>query len=284
MDYITLVEAKRYIGITETTEDTRLADFIAWATGFIDDYKGRRFDVRVETRLYDTPTASASMFGVFDARLQPAAAIPPLRLGDDLLELITLTNGDGDVIASPYLEPANAYPKTRIRLGSSDVWQANADGEIIQAVSVKGFWGFHDRYDQAFRASGATLSAGINDSVTAIAVSSISPFSPGQLLRIGDELLLVSAAAVILTVPTLTVERGYNGSTAASHLNAASVLVYHPPLKIVQSAARLVKWRFSQKDVDAFDKVYNADTGQTIIASAIPTDVLRTLGAPKAYL
>lgn len=66
-----------------------------------------------------------------------------------------------------------------------------------------------------------TLSAGINNSVTALTVASASAFpSAGQFrIAIGDELLLVTA--VVGT--TFTVSRGVEGSTAASHSSGATV-------------------------------------------------------------
>ncbi len=53
---------------------------------------------------------------------------------------------------------------------------------------------------------------------------------------------------------------------------------------IEQACVRLVKWRYTQKDVDNFDRVYVAGTGVVSVASAIPADVKMALGAPKARL
>jgi hypothetical protein len=284
MNYTTLADAKAYLKLTSTSEDDLLSTFITWATDYINFYKGRRYDPRVETRVFDVPSSGASVFGQFDSRLQAPVAIPPLRLDEDLLELKTLTNGDTTVITDYLLEPANNLPKTRIRLKGGVSWEPDADGNYRQAISVLGVWGAHDNYSQAWQNSLSSLSAGISASVTSFAVTTIAPFKAGQLARIDDEFMLVTAVATVLSVPTLTVERGYNGSTAAAHLISAGISIFRPQGNVVQACLRLVKWRYVQKDVDLFDKTYSADTGMTIVPTAVPVDVKAVLGAPKAYL
>lgn len=63
-----------------------------------------------------------------------------LYLDADLLEVVTLTNGDGTVIPSNgyWLLPDNTTPKSKIKLKSSYSWAFGTDGRI----NVAGIWGF----------------------------------------------------------------------------------------------------------------------------------------------
>lgn len=289
MNYATLAAVKPTIGIkTSSTDDTLLETFLQWATAQIDNHKGRHYDPRYETRLYDLPDSGGSLFGVFEQRLQSVAAQRPLRLDEDLLEVVQILNGDGTAITDYVLEPANNWPKTRVRLISGETWDTPSSGRTEQIISVRGIWGSHERYGQAWKTSGYTvqnnpLSAG----GTSITVSGVTGFEAGQLLRLEDEFALVTAVNTVSGPPVsynLTVERGANGSTAAAHAKETAIAIWQVQGNIAQACARLVKWRYTQKDVDTFDKTYSGETGMVSVPTAIPTDVLALLGAKKATL
>ena len=297
MYYATLEQVKRYVGLTTltATQEARLMDFLPWATDLINTYKGRRYDARVETRQFDVPTSGASGFGVFDWSLQAARPIPPLRLDEDLLELSELLNGDGEEIESTQyvLEPANQSPKNRIRLrGTAAVYWVGGDDGNEQAIRVTGLWGYHDNYAKAWADSGDTVQDDplAADALTLTAADADgqakdlrSPrFQAGQLLRLEDELVYV--LAVDADTNQLSVERGYNGSTAAEHAAGTEIEIWRVVGNIEQACVRLVKWRYTQKDTDNFDRVYVAGSGVVSVSSAIPSDVKMALGAPKARM
>lgn len=279
--YVTLQAIKNYIGgEIGTTEDALLTDLADWASRLIEDYKGRRFDVRRETRVYDTPQAASDAFGAFDSRYPAYQADPPLRLDDDLLALITLENGDGDELASSeyVLEPANLTPKNRIRLRSGGVWLPSENGPE-QAIRVTGWWGYHERYADAWRSGGSSDSGVDADDVT-IAMEDVSGIEIGALLRMEDELLIVEDIDSVSN--SLVCERGANGSVAAAHLVGTAVQIYRPMGIITQIAMRLVKWRYGQRHTDNFDRTYVAGTGMVSTPTSLPADVARLLGARKA--
>ena len=290
MNYATLTAVKRILGLqTNSTDDDLLEALLVWATDHIQQYKGRFYAPRIETRLFDIPDRSVSGFGRFaDPHLQAAAlASAPLRLDENLLEVVEMLNGDGEEISVYLLEPANQWPKTRVRL-IDDFWQAQGDGNTRQVISLSGVWGTHDDYVRAWKKSGQAIQ---DDPLTAeadsITVLSLDPFQAGQLLRLEDEFALITALVTTeideQTVYTLTVERGANGSTAAIHSQETVIEIWQVQGNIAQACIRLVKWRYSQKDVDTFDKTYNAEMGMTIIPSAMPTDVKALLGAGRTY-
>lgn len=288
MNYITLAALKPTIGIkVSSTDDTLLETFLQWATAQIENYKGRHYDPRIETRYFDVPSTGGSMFGVFEPRLQSFASQAPLRLDEDLLEMTALLNGDTLPITEYVLEPANCWPKTRIRLISGETWNTPSSGRTEQVIAVTGIWGSHNRYGAAWKLSGATVQDNpLSNSATAITVSGIAGLEAGQLLRIESEFVLVTAVntSSAPVVYTLTVERGANGSTAASHVKTTPFSIWQVQGNVTQACARLVKWRYTQKDVDTFDKTYSGETGMVSVPTAIPTDVMTLLGAPKVQI
>lgn len=284
--YVTLQAVKNYITqMPPTSEDDILTEFIGWAARLIESYKGRRYDVRRETRVFDTPQAAVSHFGVYDAHYTSYQAEPPLRLDEDLLEVVELLNGDGDELtgAMYVVEPANMTPKSRIRLRRGNNW-AEADEGPEQAISLCGWWGYHDRYAEAWALSGASNSqVAIDDVSLALVDDQVGPFEIGQLVRIEDELGLVNGLGS-LQAPALELERGYNGSLAAAHAAGVGISIFRPMGTIVQMAMRLVKWRYEQRSNDAFDRSYVAGTGIITTPTSLPADVERILGARKVRI
>lgn len=130
-DYCLLTEVKSYLGTDKSTDDAVIAALIPRATAAIDTFCQRHFVARTETRCYDA---------VRDVRGRT------LVLDEDLLAVTTLTNGDGEALASSFyvLEPANHSPKYAIRLKASSgrAWAYTGDPE--QAIAVAGRWGFYD--------------------------------------------------------------------------------------------------------------------------------------------
>ena len=289
MNYVTLASLKPTIGIkVSTLDDSLLETFAQWATTQIETFKGRHYDPRVETRHYNVPSSGTSLFGVFEPRFQSVTRQPPLRLDEDLLAVTSVVNGDGFAITDYVLEPANNSPKTRIRLVNGAVWEAADNGQVEQVIAVTGTWGSHDRYGAAWKDSFQTIQDNpLSSSASTIAVSGVDGFESGQLLKLENEFVLVMAVNTVAGTPityNLSVERGANGSVAASHIKTTPIFIWQVQGNITQACARLVKWRYTQKDVDTFDKTYNGETGMVSVPTAIPTDVLSLLGAPKASI
>jgi hypothetical protein len=113
-------------------------------------------------------------------------------------------------------------------------------------VLITGFWGYRRRYDsQGWLAvdalSAAILTAGATTFTVADADGAdtygVTPrFSIGSLVRIEDEMMEVTG----ISTNTLTVIRGYRGSTAAAHANGTAVKVWNIEPEIRHVAARQV--------------------------------------------
>jgi len=129
--YATLAQFKSWnkIGSTDADDDTVIESCIESASRFIDIETGRTFYARTETRKYSVPS---------DLRA--------LVLDDDLLTITTLTNGDGNTIASSEynLWPVNTSPYRRIILKSASTtfWLQDSSSNVDYVISVAGTWGY----------------------------------------------------------------------------------------------------------------------------------------------
>jgi len=216
-DYTTIHAVREsYIGSTSEKSDGVIAQLITRTSRQIDAICQRVFAPRILTHLYDVPTDR------------------DLAFDDDLLEVLSLTNGDGSAIsASDYrLYPLNVSAKHKLSLlgSGSSVFQASTSGDPEGAISLVAVFGYHDRYGEAWVDVGAAIDAGVNASATSVVVAPSQTIFAGQLVKIDSEYLYVRSVSVNTTDgDTLTLARGANGSTAASHSASASVLVWTNP-------------------------------------------------------
>jgi len=206
--YATLAELKSYITArgqsaiaTDTSDDAVLDNLLEGASRAIDGATNRHFYPTVETRYYCVPEPTDS----------------ELMLDDDLLAITTLTNGDSDSISSSdyILLPRNFYPKYSIKLKeSSDIsWEWDSEGNDEWVISVLGFWGYHSAYIlQPAWVLATTLAEDLTAGETAIDLTSAALLQIGQIIKYDNELALITG----ISVNTLTVSTGYNGSTAAT--------------------------------------------------------------------
>lgn len=218
-DYTTLQELKTgYLDITATTDDALLMSTIHDVSRQINFAAGRRFAPRYETRTYDTPAGYS------------------LLLDDDLLTVLTLTNGDGSSIAaSAYkLLPYNSPVKDHLKLLATSAvgWRTDASGNRDGAITLYGIWGcaIDGRWEEA-----TTLAATITSGATSITVPT-GTVKTGWLLRMltsdAYEYLHVSAVSTGAPHDTLTVSRAANGTTASAHTAGDVIERWQPDYQI----------------------------------------------------
>lgn len=238
--YATLTQLRQRLSIPDgdTADDGRLLVALRQATAQIDRYTVRRFAPVVQTRRYDYQSPYS------------------LRLDIDLLELLALTNGDGTALdlSAAELLPTGDGPKSAILLdvgaGAPFTYGLVPDA----AIQVRGIWGWHDVWSQAWQDSSDAvaddpLSADastvtVSDADGADAAGESPRFQVGQLLRIADEYLHVTA--VDAAANTLSAIRGVRGTTAASHAQGTPIEVYRPPLDVQALCLRWAVWLYQQ--------------------------------------
>lgn len=262
MYYATLTQVRRYLQLAsaETNDDALLTEFIRHACRYCDSRAGTSFQPVLEVRRFNVPASGL------------------LQFDDHLLQLLALTNEDGQSIDLADVEtlPLNGTPKFALSV-------VNASG----VVSVSGVWGYHDDYARAWVTSGDAVGnvGGISAAATSITVTNAnasasdlqSPrFQAGQLIKIDDEYLDVLS----VTATTLTVQRGVNGTTAAAHDAAAPISIWRAMDNVVMAVLRLTAWRYRQKDANVFDTTTILGTGIRITPGAVPPDVEVLIPSP----
>jgi hypothetical protein len=138
MTYLTLPDAKSYIGNTQPNDDDLIERFIAAAQAFIEGPQGAQ-------RVYE---ASEDTTRRFDAECDVDGRL--LYLDTDLCQITSITNGDGQLVsASQYVcETAggerNKTPWRRIRLrsGATISWLASATTGPENAIAIVGRWSY----------------------------------------------------------------------------------------------------------------------------------------------
>lgn len=218
--YATLGEYKEWIrkGLvavtSDATDDAIISRILGSASRFIDAKADRTFFPRVQTRQFDIPLP--------DQRTLP--------IDDDLLEIITLTNGDDNTIASTEynLEPFNEPPYYEIMLkeASTTYWLEDSSGNTRRVIDLAAFWGYHKFYNDRAWISGSTINEGAEFGATdtTLTVASGALHAIDEIIKIDNELLRITAIAT----NDLTVTRGENGSTAAVHDDATQIYIWEP--------------------------------------------------------
>jgi len=242
----TLYQLRQRLGLgdSDTSEDARLLVALQAAAAQIEQAAGRRFTPRQATIEHDI------------------THVDELLLRDDLLQLDSLTNGDGssidtlDVITLPESTLDGPISVLRLTGAQAFIW----DDSPLRAVSVTGIWGWHDRWSRAWRGSSDTVQNNpLSSSATTLTVSDAdgedshqqSPrFQVGQLLRIEDEYLRV--LAVNTSTNALAVLRGVNGTTAAAHVQTTPIDIYQPALEVEMLALRWANWLYKEPDRNTF--------------------------------
>jgi hypothetical protein len=213
--YATLAEYKSYITsrngtiATDAADDVVIEYLLRSASRYLETASSRHFTPLIETRYYDVPQARE------------------LCLDDDLLEVLTLTNGDGTVIPSTQynLTPKNRSPYRVIRLkdNSAYIWASDGAGELHDVIAVYGIWGYHERYALAWLL-GSTAAEAMDATETGYDVTSGTGFAVGNIIRFDDELGYVSAIAT----NTLTTSRFGQSSTSNTETVTAAGIVLAP--------------------------------------------------------
>src|SRR5688572_27634122 len=125
-EYLAYSVARGQTAATSSGDDAVITDLLEAASRYIDDNTGRQFFPTVETRVYDIPKSRE------------------IRLKADLLEVTTLSNGDGTTIASTdyVLESANNTPywKLKLRATAGAYWSPDTTNGFEQAIELTGIF------------------------------------------------------------------------------------------------------------------------------------------------
>lgn len=219
-----------------TTNDTLLRGVLEAVSELIDEKMerseyGSGFGPRTGTNQYDGSGGSR------------------LRLRDDLLTATTVT-----------LRASTASSTTQTPVIDTDFYLENGDGAYspgpyrtlhlhgqgiasfttgYRVTEIAGVWG----YQNVTTTATATASAIASTSTTTVTVSAGAEFSACQTLLIDTEQLYVRT----VSGTTLTVTRGVNGTTAATHGAAAAIAIYQYPARVREVCLAIAQKRWQRR-------------------------------------
>jgi hypothetical protein len=268
--YASVTDLKRQIveGGTDygTTNDPELLAVLEGASRRIDAWCNRKasgFGPRIGTNVYDGNGTNY------------------LDLRDDLLTFTSgtvagQTGGTGVAIAEStdfYLEPYNSAQKRALRChGLTSV----SVGAGYRIWSIIGKWGYADE-----RVVAASLAAEAMDtSETGFDVDAGTDFGIGDTFLVDSEQMYVTGIAT----NTLTVVRGANGTTAATHLNDAAISVYQYPRDVVTATLTLAMRRWRSRQAGLTGEIGGEGSGLAAIGQRdTENSILRTLNHLRVY-
>ena len=145
-----------------------------------------------------------------------------------------LTSGIGN---DYLLEPYNSSPKTILKL-EEDTTDSLYSGQ--QTLTILGTWGWQDD-----KTSISTIDAIGSTSTTAVSVAS------GSTTYVGDTLVIDSEQVYVTAVSgnNLTVIRGVNGTTAATHSGGATYYRWKYPADVAQVALDVGRTYWRSREV-----------------------------------
>lgn len=208
--YATRDDLKARVGIGDTGQDTTIDALLYSVSREVEQWTGRRFYATTATRVFKPDDED-------EITVDDLLSVTTLKTdhnGDRTYE-ITWSTTDYD------LEPANAAqmspPQPYWRIEAAPLGRYCFPEDMPRGVQVVGKWGYYD----VLQTSTATLAEDLDASETGVDVSDGAAFKVGQVVEIDSERMEISA----ISTNSLTVERGVNGTTAATHSNGAAIRV-----------------------------------------------------------
>lgn len=178
----------------------------------------------------------------------------PGGIANSLLTLDSVTlNGTAISGTTLYVDSPN-IPARALHLSSGTTWYQYCNATVTPPnILITGTWGYHPDYGNAWEDED-TLQADVTDTFPSLTVSDVAAadswgetprISAGNLLKIGDEIMLVTATDT--DANTVAVRRGMHGTTATAHSSGATVAVWQidPPLKL--HTARQVAMQYGKQ-------------------------------------
>lgn len=147
-------------------------------------------------------------------------------------------------------------------------------GRGPRTTQVAGTWSFPYRT----RLLAVTTAEALDDSETEVDVSGLTGLAAGMVILVDSEQMYISATTDSVT-DSVTVERGVNGTTAATHLTAAPITRYVYDPSVHSLALRLAEKRWKARDAGADGSDGGGDVGTVSLREGEDTIIRRMIGS-----
>lgn len=202
--------------------------------------------IQIETRRQFSPRFASVDFEPKTMNKGGLIVADTLFLLDPLQELRGVTI-DGTELDLQNLKTLPVHDQIwRIQIERGQGWLSGGN------IAVTGVWGYRSPVGEGWIDSLDTLQADISESDVTLTVSAVSDFdsrfyaprfSPGQMIRLGDEYLQVRQ----ITDNTLGVIRGVNGTTATAHTSGEPITAWYPEPAIIRAATRWATFMYRRR-------------------------------------
>ena len=256
----------------------------------IDNYMGMQsFGPRSETRYYDIGSGSLrrSTQNIRNSTggniIGPSSAMVNAIPLDSWLVSVTGTitsykstdRAESESLDEGYnndywLLPYNTSPKVEIEL-NEDTSKGFHGGQ--QTLAVTGVWGYSNELSDEKTTPGTIAT----ETEPAWGVEDASTLNTAQTIKVDDEQMYITG----ISSNTLTVERGVNGTTAATHTAGTSVYTYVYPTLVVQACLDLSKIYFRDRDLGVTQTIGTPEMGVTR-SDREAINILKTLDTYRA--
>lgn len=212
--YATAGRLKDRIDISDTLDDSAILAALETISREIDRHCGRRFYVELATRYYSAREGDC-------LRVDDLLSLTSLKTDTSLDRTYATTwaTTDYDLDPDNALQESPPEPYTRIYvapLGRYSFSSARRGNQLV------GKWGYYEVLETVSSALAEDLDA----SETGVDVVSGTSYNAGETILIDSEQMSISS----ISTNTLTVVRGINGTTAATHTNGAAIQRYTYPV------------------------------------------------------
>ena len=257
ISYATLAQLRAENKSGVTTDDSVLLDYGRQMTAAIDaylkaNYREAIFAPRRVTRYYD------------------AAGGKRLELDAWFVALTTVVDGETTTLVDGtdyYTVPRGQTPIQAIYRFDGTYWSAYSGDTPIGQIAITGDLCYREYYDEAW-VTATTITEPLADTTaTTLTTASNTVLSPGMLIRIDSEWMVVQSGATTSWVVT----RGARGSTAATHLNNAVITYFQPEPNIVRACQRWASLAFSRRG--AFEQTRFDGTASVQFPKSMPDEV-----------
>ena len=254
--YATIGDIKDILGITATTDDTTIRKIAEAASRSIDAYCNRYFYTQSATRYFD---------GAVKLWLPDLLSITTLKTDEDGNATFenTLAATDYLLYGHGIEDSLNTLPYTRLEISENSDYSSFASG-IRKGVEIVGVWGYGDGISATPYISDTTTNEALDASETAVDVTSATNLSAGQVILVESEQMYISS----ISSTTLTVERGVNGTTAATHDTGKTISIYQYPADIRQACIDLSVALYQNRAKQGLQSEHIGDYSYTIAGTS----------------
>lgn len=257
---VDLLKSSGVLNVTGTGDDTRLRLLAESQSRLIDRLANRHFYALTATRTFDVVDTRAVL-------LPDLAAITSLSTDDNIDRTFETTWATTDY----RLRPSNADPATRVNSNSRPYTSVIVDSNGTRSFTVgdetlqiAGEWGWWLHKATATETADAISST----TATTFSVSARTDIEAGHTILIDSEQLYVRS----YSGNTLTVLRGANGTTAATHSGGAAISLYEYPSPVVEATIIQAARMWKRKD-SSFANAVGLEGGLMEIFRGVDQDV-----------